>query len=267
MRNLSNWRAVRVLELDIERQVKRQNTLWLHGVCIGLIVLAVMWASAHVQSRLFESGSLALRYLLTLGMGYLAYLLIVRMWAGALLRHERGPGDLVNLDVPSPDLSGLGANAPIELPPMTSGGGGDFAGGGASGDFGDAGSAIGEFAGDALGVAASSDEGAIVVVPVVAIFLIGVAVLLGTGSLLLLYFGWDVLLAVAVELGFGYVAARTATRIRREGWLLAAVRLTWKPLLGALMAAVLLGGTIDYFIPSAHTLPGVVKAIVARPAR
>ena len=65
-------------------------------------------------------------------------------------------------------------------------------------------------AGGALDVIAGSDEGAVVVVPVVAIFLIGCALLFGTGSLLLLYFGFGCALAVAVELAFGYVSARTA---------------------------------------------------------
>ena len=112
-------------------------------------------------------------------------------------------------------------------------------------------------------MAASSDEGAIVAVPVVAIFLVGIAVLFGAGSLLLMYFGWEALMAAAVELAFGYVSARTAVRVVREGWLSAVVRLTWKPLLGAVFCAVLLGATIDYFIPSAHSLPQAIHVIRA----
>ena len=49
----------------------------------------------------------------------------------------------------------------------------------------------------------------------------------------------------------------------REGWLSAAVRLTWKPLLGALFCAVLLGGTIDHFIPAAQSLPHALEIIRA----
>jgi hypothetical protein len=110
-------------------------------------------------------------------------------------------------------------------------------------------------------VAAASDEGAIVVVPVIVVFLIGIAVALGAGSLLFLFFGWDVLLAVAIEVAFGYVSARTALGIAREGWLSAAVRLTWKPLLGAVLAAVLLGALIDHFLPAAHSLPQAVRLL------
>jgi hypothetical protein len=59
------------------------------------------------------------------------------------------------------------------------------------------------------------------------------------------------------------VSARTAVRVVREGWLSAAVRLTWKPLLGALFCAVLLGATIDHFIPAAHSLPQAINLIHA----
>jgi len=121
-----------------------------------------------------------------------------------------------------------------------------------------------EVAGGALEAAASADEGIVVVVPVVAIFLIACAVLFGAGALLLLYFGWEALLTVAVELAFSYASARTALRVAREGWLSAAVRLTWKPLAGAIACAVLLGATIDYFIPAARSLPHAIRLIGAQ---
>lgn len=169
-------------------------------------------------------------------------------------------------DVSGPDLSGLpGGWEKPGLPPMHSGGGGDFGGGGASGDFSDgaAGAAdgMGELAGGAIEAAAGSDEAAIVVVPVVAVFLIGCVIFFGAGALVLLYFGWEVLLAVAVELAFSYATARTAVRVSREGWASAAVRLTWKPLAGAVVCAVALGATIDYFIPTAQSLPQALKAV------
>lgn len=114
---------------------------------------------------------------------------------------------------------------------------------------------------DAIG---SADDGAVVVVPIVAIFLIGAALVFGAGSLAMLFFGWDVLLAVAVEVAFSVVAARAAVGVEREGWLSAAVRLTWKPLLGALLCAVVLGATIDHFLPGVQSLPEAVRAIQGR---
>lgn len=265
MINLSNWRSVRLWESSVERQLRQRHWLGLHGVCIGAMVLGVMWAAAHLQ-MLMGSDSLALRYALTLGIGYLAYLLVLRTWAAALVGHESGL-DGLSPDLPLPDIGG-DLNPPVPTPDtaFVSGGAGDFGGGGASGDFSGAATAstdLGDVASGALEAAVSADEGAVVVVPVVAIFLIGCAVFLGAGSLLLLYFGWEALLTVAVELAFSYVSARTAVRVVREGWLSAAVRLTWKPLLGALFCAVLLGALMDYFVPAAHSLPHAIRLIRA----
>lgn len=159
-----------------------------------------MWATAHGQ-MLLGNDLLSVRYLITLGIGYLTYLLVLRLWAAALLRRDSttldGNGDL---GLPDVNVSG---NA--DAPAFASGGGGDFGGGGASGSFADAsssGEGIASLASEALGAAAGAEEGSIVVVPVVAIFLVGLAVVFGAGSLALAYFGWDVLLVVAVELAF-----------------------------------------------------------------
>ncbi len=221
-----------------------------------------MWGVSHLQMRLGVE-SLALRYLLTLGVGYGAYLLLVRVWAAALLRRDTADGpDLSGLDLPASNGTGGGAARP---PVMEAGGGGDFAGGGATVDFSDdAHEAVSSAASGAMEAVSGADEGAIVVVPVLAIFLMCIAVFFGVGALLMLYFGWDVLLAVAVELAFSWVSARAAVRVTREGWVSAAVRLTWKPLAGALLCAVMLGATIDHFVASAQSLPQAFKIIKAQ---
>ncbi len=267
MSYLPDWRAARSWELQLARDLRYRHTLWLHGFWIGLITLAVTWGISALQMRMgFES--LALRYLVSLGTGYLAYLLILRLWAAILIRRA----NLDAPDVPSCDglssNSGGGSTGAPRPPSMESGGGGDFGGGGASGDFAvDApgvADGMGEMAGSAIEVAAGSDEAAIVVVPLVAVFLMGCAVFFGAGSLLLLYFGWEVLLAVAVELAFSYATASAAVRATREGWTSAAVRRTWKPLAGALVCAVTLGAAIDHFIPTANSLPQAVKVLKTR---
>ena len=159
--------------------------------------------------------------------------------------------------------------SPAHWPGLRSGSGGDFGGGGASGDFSisgeisnsSAGEDLGDLASDALNAAADADEGAIVVVPVVVVFLVGCAIIFGAGSLMLLYFGWEALLTVTVELAFSYVSARTAVRVVKEGWLSAAIRLTWRPVLGAIFCAVSLGAVIDYFLPAAQSLPHTIQLI------
>jgi len=242
---LSDWRSVRLWETQVERDLHRNYSLRTHGLLIGSFTLLLMWLVSHALMRTGLE-SLALRYLVTLGVGYLGYLGVLRWWAARLVRQNLQ----FDPDLPDPGIylpSGRGASLDI--------GAGDIG----AGDVGDA-------AGGALEIAAGADEGAIIVVPIVAIFLIGAAIVFGAGALVLLYFGWDALLAVAVELAFSYVSARAAVRLAREGWLTVAVRLTWKPLLGALFCAVVLGALLDHFMPQVNSLPEAVRMLLKRGA-
>lgn len=105
MRNLSNWRAIRVEELSVERELRRTRVLWLHGLWIGAIELALMGLASLLQFTYLPTHSLAVRYLVTLGAGYLGYLVIVRLWAAALLRGTRWSFD-GSWDLPTPGSSG-----------------------------------------------------------------------------------------------------------------------------------------------------------------
>jgi hypothetical protein len=49
--------------------------------------------------------------------------------------------------------------------------------------------------------------------------------------------------------------------VEREGWLLAALRISWKPVLGALVAAVALGLLADWLFPQADTLAQVLRSL------
>ncbi|MGJ7511794.1 hypothetical protein [Variovorax sp. GT1P44] len=240
MKILSDWRSVRLWETQVERDLHRTYNLRTHGLLIGTFTLLLMWLVSHLQMHLGVE-SLATRYFITLGVGYLAYLAVLRWWAGRLVQHNAR----FNPDLPDPGVVDW---------PSAHGGGADV--GSASG--------ISDVASGALDVVAGADEGAVIVVPVLAIFLICLAIVLGAGALVLLYFGWDALLAVAIEVAFSYVSARVAVRVAREGWLAVAVRLTWKPLLGALLCAVVLGAVIDRFMPQVHSLPGAVRVVLKR---
>ena len=231
---------MRLWETQVERDLRRTYNLRTHGLLIGTFTLLLMWMVSHLQMR-WGVDSLATRYFMTLGVGYVAYLLVLRWWAARLVRRDTR----FDPDVPDPGLADW---------PSAHGGGANPG----------AGTSVADVAGGALDVVAGADEGAVIVVPVLAIFLFCVAVVFGAGALVLLYFGWDALLAVAVEVAFSYVSARTVVRVAREGWLLAAVRLTWKPLLGALLFAVVLGAVIDRFLPEAHSLPGAVRVLLQR---
>jgi hypothetical protein len=238
MKVLSNWRSVRLWESAFERDLHRRHSLRTHGLLLGTGTLLLMWAVSALQMRA-GNDSLALRYAVTLGVGYLGYLGLLRWWAQRLVEGR------TEIDPDIPDVLDLTSNHATHV------------------EASDA-SAIGDLAGGALEAAASADEGAVIVVPVVAIFLVGIALVTGAGALALLYFGWDALLAVAVEIAFSYVSARAAVRVAREGWLTVAVKLTWKPLLGALLCAVLLGAVIDRFMPQVNSLPQAVRVLLHR---
>ncbi|MCU4120504.1 hypothetical protein [Variovorax sp. N23] len=238
MKVLSNWRSVRLWESGFERDLHRRHSLRMHGLLLGICTLLLMWAVSALQ-MLAGNDSLALRYAVTLGVGYLGYLGLLRWWAQRLVEGR------ADIDPDIPDVLDLTSNRST------------------CAEAGD-GHAVGDIASGALEAAAGADEGAVVVVPVVAIFLIGIALVAGAGALALLYFGWDALLAVAVEIAFSYVSARAAVRVAREGWLRVAVKLTWKPLLGALLCAVLLGAVIDRFMPRVNSLPQAVRVLLHR---
>ena len=243
----SNFRNIRVQGDRLIRHLRSRHVLWLHGWVMGLLTLGVMWVSTTAL-RHVGVHSLAVRYALALGTGYLCYLLLLRIWAGALVwKQERKSLDI---DLPVPDISTGSRSENCHA----DGGDNGLPGDGAS-------SMLDDMVSGALDGIGAADEGAIVIIPVLAIFAAVLAAALGVGWLLLAYFGTEVLLVAAVELAFAYTAARTAVRVEREGWLLAAIRLTWKPLLGALVSAVLLGGLIDHFIPQADTLPAAVRTL------
>jgi len=45
---------------------------------------------------------------------------------------------------------------------------------------------------------------------------------------------------------------------------MAAVRLTWKPLLGAVVCAVALGAALDHFMPQVNSLPEAVRTLLKK---
>ena len=111
------------------RHLRRRHTLWLHGWLMGLVTLGVMWGAAALQ-RHAGGDSLALRYAVTLGVGYLCYLLLLRIWAGMLVREEERDVPAPGLDLPWPHGGGRAGGG------YEAGGGGDFGGGGSDSGFG-----------------------------------------------------------------------------------------------------------------------------------
>lgn len=261
----SGWRTLRLTEREqMAQTLQQRHSLHWHGLCIGSLTLLGMLLAAWLQKTLGVH-LLSVRYAVTLSVGYLVYLLVLRLWAARLVQPAGGgkdrrwdAADALDAGDVALDVVDLARSATRVRPnlPMPTGGGG-----GSSEALDGAAQGLGDLAGSALDGLGSADEGAVVVVPVVAIFAIVALLVMGAGSLALLFFGWDVLLAVAVELAFSVATARVAMGVERAGWLSAAVRLTWKPLLGALLCAVALGATIDHFLPRVDSLPEAVRLL------
>ena len=265
----SSWLRVQLSrDLQMRRRLQKRHWLRLHAALTGGLSLGAM---SLLSVGLLHAGvnSMALRYGIALVCGYLLYLLLVRLWAGCMLSRDWNAGD-VPIDAPGGGGRSTGADAASV---WESGQGGSYAGGGASGSWEadapgviDSGQAFGE-----LPEAASSavdisdigglDEGAVVIVPVLLLFAALLVAVTGTGSLLWLVFGADLFLTVAVEVAFALLMARTLYVVERDGWLLAALRVSWKPLLGALVTAVALGAVADWAFPQADTLVQVLRAL------
>jgi hypothetical protein len=100
MKVLSNWRSVRLWETQLERELHRNYSLRTHGILIGSFTLLLMWGVSALQMHVLDVQSLALRYLLTLGVGYLGYLGVLRWWARRLVENRAGfnidAGDVVD---------------------------------------------------------------------------------------------------------------------------------------------------------------------------
>lgn len=245
------WATLQLQRQALAQDLQQRHHLRLHGTLMGAFTLALTWAGAIVLRR-WGVDSLALRYLLALGLGYGAYLLLLRWWAQQLLQPAQVRlGDAV-------DGVELGADIAAALPrPRPA----PASGVDAAETHVQAETGVADWAEGALEAVGSADEGAVVVVPVLALFAIGTALFMGAGALALLFFGWDALLAVAVELAFASVAARTTMGLERHGWLGAAMRLTCKPMLAALLCAVALGAAIDHWLPGAQTLPQALQQL------
>lgn len=254
---------------QLRAELRQRYWLRLHVAMIALLTLGALWMCSAL---LMHAGvdSLALRYGLACPVAYVVYLLLLRWWAGALARRE---SPLDGLDSPDVDLPGAHGGSPACGPgdaPFSSGGGGRFSGGGADASW-DApdGQALAdstiertaEGLGSVLNGLDGLDEGAVVVVPLAV--LAGIVALLGgvLGAGVLMLFGVEVLLAVAVEVGLASLAGSLAYKGYREDWLSSALRHTWRGALAVLVLAVALGATLDHWMPEAGSLPHAARLI------
>jgi hypothetical protein len=243
--------------------IQRHSLRW-HAFWIGVLTLLSMSITSLLLRHNFPDGALGIRFAIVAVIGYATYLLFVRLWAGYMSRHTSS--DSSANDIPTPDFpTGCGgSDAGQCAPAFEPGGGGDFAGGGAQASF-DGSEATGEVGEKLLSGAAevvgAADEGAVVIIPVLAIFALLMLAFTGAGLMLSLLFGVEVVLAVTVELAIAVTAGRTIYRVASEHWLHVALHLTWKPMLGVIACAMAAGFIADYFFPGAQSAMDVIKQL------
>jgi hypothetical protein len=257
-------------ERGVRADLRERRWIRLHVFLIGLVTFVGLWALSHA---LMVAGvaSMAARHGVALVAAYLLYLGLLWLWCRWLLSRDEGTPDLVD---PGFDLSGSSpAGAKAEPPVFRSGDGGDFGGGGATGNFdaaGEAGSAAADAGVSAIDKVASgaaeavggADEGAVVLVPVAIAVAVALALAAALGFAVFGLFGVEVLMGVAVEIAFASAGGAIALKAQREGWLEHAVRRTVGPMSVVLAATVAMGLAIGHWLPQASTLPQALRLLL-----
>ncbi|MES2940239.1 MAG: hypothetical protein V4864_21345 [Pseudomonadota bacterium] len=196
--------------------------------------------------------SMAARYPLALCVAYLFFLVLVWLWLRTNAKDY--------LDVPDlPSVFPVGGGSGFS-PGMQSGGGGDFGGGGASGDFEGAAAAwdsaadtSGSAAGDALGAVAGSDDAA---VPLVVIALV---VGLALASLYIVYIAPILFAEVLVDSGLSYALLRRLRKHDEQSWLVSAFKRTAIPFAATALFLAVVGAAMAFYAPGAASIGQVMK--------
>lgn len=238
----------------LQRQLEQQAYPRLQ---MGFIVALTGAAGWVVSALLLHLGmdQMAVRYPLALGGAYLVFLGLLWLWLRTQAQDYVELPDVLDLGLPGPH-----GGDTVPLPSLRSGGGGDFAGGGASGQF-DASATLPmeepsvlSSVGDAVDSAGDADELAI---PLLAIAL---AVGLACASLYVV----NLAPALFAELLFdGALSYSLYRRLRRDDsshWLSTAFRRTALPFALTAVFLVLVGAGLTAYAPDAHTLGQALQA-------
>lgn len=186
------------------------------------------------------------RYLLSFGIAYLIFLVLLWVWLRSSSDDYADIGDLTNM-IPSPADSGKTAM-------HYSGHGGDFGGGGASSAFDapDDGGAVGEVVGEAAGGVAQAEEFAI---PLIAIIFL-LSLLLST-----FFMVYSAPVLFAELLVDSVLSASLYHRLRgleTRYWLETAIRRTVWPFLLSALTVSALAWVVSLYMPGVHSIGDII---------
>lgn len=264
-----------------DERAKKHLAAWLAKRFLVRFHFSLILGFAVAAGLLATKGFLALgldtmhwRWPLALLVAYAAFLFGVRLWLGYIgLGRYLDRKDDSGIEIPDLSFSGGGGgsrsgsgvgDALLDGVGRVNPGGGQFGGGGASGDF-----ALGAVDGGGNGgllpkvdlpdVGVDADEGCL---PILALLLILalLAVVLGLG----VYVIWQAPALLAEAAFEGALAAglvKPFRRIEDPGWIGGAVRASWMPFLAVFVIALAIAGLAEAFAPEARTLPEAVKIL------
>lgn len=226
---------------------------------MALLVSLTGAAGLLASFTLLHAGlhSMAARYPLALCVAYLFFLFLVWLWLHTQAKDY--------LDVPDvPDVLPRGGGS--HLPGMRSGGGGNFGGGGASGEFESAeplwhaSAPVRSSASDSASAAASVDDGAI------PLLVIALVVGLALASLYVVYIAPVLFAEVLVDSALSYALFRRLRAQDARHWLGSAVRRTAIPFVVTALFLALVGAAMAAYAPGAASVGQVMKHAAAQKA-
>lgn len=216
---------------------------------MALLVALTGAAGLLASFLLLQAGlqTMGLRYPLALAAAYLVFLALLWLWLRtSALDHIDAPAELGDLGNPGAASDGAA------LPTPVSGGGGDFAGGGASASF-DAPDTVASPLSDGLGTVAEAEEFAI---PLAVVLL---AIGLALSSLYVVYAAPVLFAELLLD---GALAATLYRRLRgleSRHWIETALQRTAVPFLLTALFLVLCGVAMQGYAPQAHSLGDVLR--------
>lgn len=262
-----------------DERAKKHLAAWLAKRFLVRFHFSLILAFGLAAGLLATKGFLALgldtmhwRWPLALLVAYGAFLVGVRVWLSYIgLGRHLDRRDDVGFDVPDLGFTSGGSgsggagsrlgDALLDGIGRINPGGGQFGGGGASGDF-----ALGAAEGGGLlpkvelpDIGVDADEGCLPILVLIAIIAL-LAVVLGVG----VYVIWQapaLLAEVAFEGALAAGLVKPFRRVEDPGWVGGAVRATWKPFLLVFAVAMAVAGLAEFFAPEARTLPEAVKIL------
>lgn len=194
-----------------------------------------------------------LRYLVSIGAAYIVFLALLGVWLS--WKTNKHSANVDGLDL-APDIYFPNSNS-SSTTDIVSGKGGEFHGGGASGDFssGDEGEIIGE----AFGAAAQAEEAAVPLMVILALIIAFFSIFIVTFSLIS---SAPILFSELLVDGMLSVSLyRRLKGIDSRHWLESAIKKTFGPFTLATLTFVVLGWTVEHFMPNAHSLGDIIRIL------